>query len=77
MSVFARNYREHYAEQSMKGCKVCGNEFVSTEQSKDVIEVLGRNDINSKQKKGTISLKCAFVEENTGLPNFLGSLIHE
>lgn len=52
MSVFAKNYREHYGEQSMKKCKVCGEGFVSTEQSNDVIEVLGVNDINFKQEEG-------------------------
>ncbi|WP_231597632.1 hypothetical protein [Bacillus sp. SA1-12] len=31
MSIFAKNYREHYGNQSMKQCKVCGNHFVSTE----------------------------------------------
>ena len=36
----ARNYREHYGEQSMKECKVCGDHFVSMEQSNDVIDVL-------------------------------------
>ena len=45
MSVFARNYREHYGEQAMKECKVCGDHFVSVEQSNDVIQVLGVNDI--------------------------------
>ena len=52
MSVFARNYREHYGEQAMKECKVCGDKFVSTEQSKDVIEVLGVNDIEFQTKEG-------------------------
>ena len=54
MSVFARNYREHYGEQSMKKCKVCGDEFVSTEQSKDVVDVLGVNDIEF-QYEGRLS----------------------
>lgn len=52
MSVLARNYREHYGEQSMKECKVCGDKFVSTEQSKDVVEVLGMNDIEFQTKEG-------------------------
>jgi hypothetical protein len=52
MSVLARNYREHYAEQSMKKCKVCGDEYVSIEQSKDVVEVLSVNDIKFQTKEG-------------------------
>ncbi|HWO97203.1 MAG TPA: hypothetical protein VNM45_12905 [Bacillus sp. (in: firmicutes)] len=52
MSVFARNYREHYAEQSMKECKVCGDKFVSTEQSNDVREVLGMNHIDFNMEEG-------------------------
>ncbi|WP_394239083.1 hypothetical protein [Niallia oryzisoli] len=52
MSVLARNYREHYGEQSMKECKVCGDEFVSVEQSKDVVDVLGMNDIEFKTEEG-------------------------
>lgn len=52
LSIFARNYREHYAEQSMKKCNVCGNEFVSDEQSKDVVAVLGINQIEFQTKEG-------------------------
>ncbi|WML42917.1 hypothetical protein [Neobacillus sp. PS3-40] len=52
MSVLARNYREHYSEQSMKECRVCGDHFVSVEQSKDVIQVLGVNDIEFEMKEG-------------------------
>lgn len=52
LSVFARNYREHYSEQSTKECKVCGSGFVSTEQSNDVISVLGVNDMSFEQKEG-------------------------
>ena len=73
MSVLARNYREHYAEQSMKECKVCGDKFVSTEQSNDVIEVLGVNEIEFQTKEGHHLLKCAcHAAGNTGLRNSLG-----
>lgn len=52
MSVLARNYREHYGEQQMKACKVCGTEFVSAEQSNDVIAVLKQNEIEFNMKEG-------------------------
>src|SRR5690606_11289329 len=52
MSVFAKNYREHYGEQSMKKCKVCETEFVSTEQSNDVVDVLHVNDIQFEMEEG-------------------------
>src|SRR5690625_7281732 len=40
MSVFAKNYREHYMEKSSFECKLCGDEYVSTEQAHDVVDVL-------------------------------------
>src|SRR5262249_41498469 len=52
MSVFARNYREHYAEQEMKLCRVCNTPFVSAEQSQDVINVLQTNDIKFQMEEG-------------------------
>ncbi|MCM3440140.1 hypothetical protein AB3Z07_20695 [Metabacillus halosaccharovorans] len=52
LSVFARNYREHYAEQSMKDCKICGEAFVSAEQSNDVRGVLGMNEIDFQMEDG-------------------------
>ncbi|MDF2651911.1 MAG: rane protein [Paenibacillus sp.] len=52
MSVLAKNYREHYGGQQMKSCKVCADEFVSTEQSEDVIEVLKQNEIHFKMDEG-------------------------
>lgn len=52
MSVFARNYREHYGEKEMKPCRVCGTPFVSVEQSGDVIEVLKQNDIRFQMEEG-------------------------
>lgn len=52
LSVFARNYREHYMEQAPKACKVCGTQFVSVEQSNDVINVLSTNQIEFEKKEG-------------------------
>lgn len=52
MSVFARNYREHYGAQAMKDCKVCGTGFVSEEQSQDVIKVLQQSGIKFKTEEG-------------------------
>lgn len=78
LSVFARNYREHYAEQSMKGCKVCGNEFVSKEQSKDVIEVLGKNDIEFQTKDGHhLAEMCLPCRRKYRIAQFSGFPVHE
>jgi hypothetical protein len=52
LSVLARNYREHYAEQEMKRCRVCSDSFVSKEQSLDVIQVLGINEIKYEMEEG-------------------------
>lgn len=52
LSVFAKNYREHYAEVETKKCRVCGEGFVSAEQSNDVIQVLGVNDIRYEMNEG-------------------------
>lgn len=78
LSVFARNYREHYAEQSMKGCKVCGDEFVSSEQSKDVVEVLGVNDIEFQTKEGHhLAEMCLPCRRKYRIAQFSGFPIHE
>jgi len=52
MSVFARNYREHYAEQAMKKCQACRMGFVSLEQSNDVVDVLARNELEFLTEEG-------------------------
>lgn len=78
MSVFARNYREHYSEQSMKGCKVCGDEFVSTEQSIDVVEVLGVNNIEFQTKEGHhLAEMCLPCRRKYRIAQFSGFPIHE
>ncbi|MBU8878017.1 hypothetical protein BGM26_03305 [Bacillus sp. FJAT-29790] len=78
MSVLARNYREHYAEQSMKECKVCGDHFVSTEQSKDVVEVLDVNDIKFKTKEGFhLAELCLPCRRKYRISQFSGLPTHE
>jgi len=52
LSVFAKNYREHYGKQQKKECKVCGTGFVSMEQSNDVIQVLKQNEIEFAMTEG-------------------------
>ena len=52
MSVLARNYREHYGELEKHACKVCGSEYVSTEQAGDVINVLKANEMQFKTEEG-------------------------
>lgn len=78
MSVLARNYREHYAEQEMKKCKVCGAGFVSAEQSADVVNVLQKNEIAFKMAEGfhlaELCLPCRRkyrIYRFTGMPTHL------
>jgi hypothetical protein len=52
LGVFVKNYRDHYSKQSMKQCKVCTNEFVSTEQSNDVVDILKQHEIDFQMKEG-------------------------
>jgi hypothetical protein len=78
MSVLARNYREHYGEQQMKECKVCGDKFVSSEQSQDVINVLGMNDINFKTKEGFhLAELCLPCRRKYRIAQFSGIATHE
>lgn len=78
MSVFARNYREHYAEQSMKECKVCGDKFVSTEQSNDVREVLGMNHIDFNMEEGfNLAELCLPCRRKYRIARFSGIPTHE
>lgn len=79
LSVFARNYREHYSEQSMKACKVCGEEFVSAEQSNDVIDVLGTNEIEFNMKEDGFNLAelCLPCRRKYRIARFSGFATHE
>jgi magnesium-transporting ATPase (P-type) len=78
MSVLARNYREHYAEQSLKECKVCGNHFVSTEQSNDVISVLGQNEIKFEMEEGfQLAELCLPCRRKYRISRFSGIPTHE
>ncbi|KOP82964.1 respiratory nitrate reductase subunit gamma [Cytobacillus solani] len=78
LSVFAKNYREYYGEQSMKKCKVCETEFVSTEQSKDVVEVLGVNDIHFKTEEGYhLAELCLPCRRKYRIAQFSGFPTHE
>ncbi|MEC5425503.1 hypothetical protein QGM71_18655 [Virgibacillus sp. C22-A2] len=78
LSVFARNYREHYAEQSMKQCKVCGSEFVSTEQTSDVIDVLEQNQIEFNMKDGfNLAELCLPCRRKYRISRFSGFATHE
>lgn len=52
VSILARNYREHYGEQAMQACKVCGTGFVSMEQSADVVTVLKMNEMEFRTPEG-------------------------
>ncbi|CAH1203901.1 hypothetical protein PAECIP111893_02113 [Paenibacillus plantiphilus] len=78
MSVLARNYREHYGEQAMKACKVCGTGFVSEEQSKDVIAVLKQNDIEFQMKEGFhLAELCLPCRRKYRMSRFAGVATHQ
>jgi nitrate reductase gamma subunit len=78
MSVFARNYREHYGAESMKACKVCGTGFVSTEQSNDVIHVLKQNQIEFKTNEGFhLAELCLPCRRKYRMSRFTGIPTHE
>ncbi|WP_077213396.1 hypothetical protein [Bacillus dakarensis] len=77
MSVLARNYREHYGEQSMKPCKVCGEEFVSTEQSQDVLSVLATNEIEFKKEDFHLAELCLPCRRKYRIAQFSGFPTHE
>ncbi|MED3562979.1 hypothetical protein [Bacillus xiapuensis] len=78
MSVLARNYREHYGEQHMKECKVCGDKFVSVEQSKDVIQVLGVNEIEFNMEDGfNLAELCLPCRRKYRIARFSGYPTHK
>jgi nitrate reductase gamma subunit len=78
MSVFARNYREHYGEKEMKECKVCGTGFVSAEQSQDIIDVLNQNTIKFDMNDGfNLAELCLPCRRKYRISRFSGVLTHE
>lgn len=78
MSVFARNYREHYGEQQLKECKVCGDHFVSVEQSNDVIHVLGVNDMEFNMNDGfNLAELCLPCRRKYRISRFSGIPTHQ
>lgn len=78
MSVLAKNYREHYGEQQMKNCKVCGTPFVSQEQSNDVIQVLKQNAIQFEMEEGFhLAELCLPCRRKYRMSRFSGVNTHE
>jgi nitrate reductase gamma subunit len=78
ISVFARNYREYYSEKSMKKCKVCGDQFVSIEQSNDVIQVLGVNNIEFQMDEGFhLAELCLPCRRKYRIAKFSGNQTHK
>ncbi|KAB2333477.1 hypothetical protein [Bacillus mesophilum] len=78
LSVFARNYREHYMEAAPKQCKVCGSEFVSAEQSNDVINVLQTNHIQFQTEDGHhLAELCLPCRRKYRMAQFSGFPTHE
>jgi nitrate reductase gamma subunit len=77
MSVLARNYREHYGEQQVKPCKVCGTGFVSAEQSQDVIDVLKQNEIEFTTEEGFhLAELCLPCRRKYRMSRFTGVATH-
>lgn len=78
MSVLAKNYREHYQGQAMKECKVCAEKFVSVEQSSDVIQVLGVNDIEFNMQDGfNLAELCLPCRRKYRISRFSGIKTHQ
>jgi hypothetical protein len=78
MSVFARNYREHYGGQEMKCCRVCGEGFVSAEQSSDVIDVLQENQIRFQMAEGFhLAELCLPCRRKYRIYRFTGTPVHQ
>ncbi|MBP1934590.1 hypothetical protein [Ammoniphilus resinae] len=78
MSVFAKNYRQHYGAEEMKKCKVCGTGFVSVEQSNDVIDVLSQNQMQFQMKEGfNLAELCLPCRRKYRISRFTGISTHE
>jgi nitrate reductase gamma subunit len=77
VSVLARNYREHYAEQGMKSCRVCGTEFVSQEQAGDVVDVLEGNGLSFFMPEGYhLAELCLPCRRKYRIARFSGAPTH-
>ncbi|PZD95578.1 hypothetical protein DNH61_13710 [Paenibacillus sambharensis] len=77
LSVFARNYREHYGQQAMKPCSVCGTPFVSMEQSGDVVDVLKQNGMQFNMEDGfNLAELCLPCRRKYRLSRFTGIPTH-
>lgn len=78
MSVFAKNYRDHYMEKAPFECKVCGDTYVSTEQAGDVVNVLAENEINFKTDEGFhLAEMCLPCRRKYRLAQFSGKPTHK
>lgn len=78
MSVFAKNYRDHYMDEKPFECKVCGDTYVSTEQAEDVIQVLAENAIDFETKEGFhLAEMCLPCRRKYRLAQFSGKPTHE
>lgn len=77
MSVLARNYREHYGEAAPKACIVCGSEFVSAEQSQDVIDVLKASNLEFMTEDGAhLAELCLPCRRKYRMSRFTGVATH-
>lgn len=78
MSVLTKNYREHYAAKQMKACQVCGTEFVSVEQSSDVIDILQQNKIAFNMNDGfNLAELCLPCRRKYRMSRFSGIPTHK
>jgi len=77
VSVFAKNYREHYMEKDPFECKVCGETYVSTEQAEDVKQVLAVNNINFEMEEGFhLAEMCLPCKRKYRIARFSGTPTH-
>lgn len=78
VSVLARNYREHYGEREMKPCRYCGTEFVSAEQSGDIVDVLNENGIRFSTPEGfPLAELCLPCRRKYRISRFTGAPTHQ
>ncbi|MFC4102245.1 hypothetical protein [Paenibacillus xanthanilyticus] len=78
LSVLARNYRDHYGEAEPKACRVCGTEFVSAEQSRDVVDVLKQNNLEFKTEDGDhLAELCLPCRRKYRMSRFTGIPTHQ
>jgi hypothetical protein len=61
----------------MKACKVCSTEFVSTEQSNDVVDLLQKHELDFQMKEGFhLAELCLACRRKYRISRFSGKPTH-